>query len=85
MKISDIIIWILFVLSLVVLGWYILGNSPTLEEAMIVFMLSSLFILAIKLSGINSDMYWVKKKLNRMEESIIRMARDVKEIKETKK
>ena len=37
MRISDIIIWILFLVSLVVAGWYLFGNSPTFEQAILVF------------------------------------------------
>ena len=44
MKWEDIVIWILFILSIVIVLWYFFGNSPTLEEALLVLILTMLFI-----------------------------------------
>jgi len=37
MKLTDIIIWILFLISIDMALWYIIGNSPTFEQAILVF------------------------------------------------
>jgi hypothetical protein len=80
MKIGDIIIWVVFGLAMAVLAWYLFGNSPTLQEAIIVFILGGLFSMVVKMTEYSNDMKWVKGKLNKMEESFIRMADDVKAI-----
>ena len=54
MKLIDIILIILFLISVGVVIWYLFGNSPTFEEALIVLMLSSILVIYSKLSKIEA-------------------------------
>ncbi len=72
MKFQDIIIWILFIVSLFVFAWYILGNSPTIEQALLVLIISYLFT-------VNSKMSRVESKLGNLERSFTLLAKDFKD------
>jgi len=50
MKIQDIIIWILFILTIVMVLWYIFGSSPTMEQALLVLILTLSITIIVKLS-----------------------------------
>lgn len=71
-NIYDIIFWIFFMLSIIFFFWYLFGNSPTLEQALLVLIIGLLF----KMQGsINSNKWEVKILKN----SFIRLADDFKE------
>ena len=40
MNIMDILFWIFFVLSIAVVVWIIVGKSPTIEQALLVMILT---------------------------------------------
>ncbi|MBS3077603.1 hypothetical protein J4233_05005 [Candidatus Pacearchaeota archaeon] len=67
-----IIIWILFVLSLIIAFWYIFGNSPTFEQAILVFGLTVLFTLTVKVVQIGTE-------LKSLTKSFINLVNDLKE------
>jgi hypothetical protein len=81
MKLTDIIIVILFLLSLAVGAWYIFGNSPTFEQAILIFSLTALFTMTIKIVQLGSDFTHFTKKFERLEDSFIKLANDFKESK----
>ena len=72
MKITDIIIWALFVLSLAIVTWYVFGNSPTFEETLLILIISVLFTLSVKAGQIAT-------KMNSLEKSFLHLAKDFKE------
>lgn len=45
MKITDIIVVILFIATLIVVFWYLLGNSPTLEQGLLILILTFVFTI----------------------------------------
>ena len=49
-KIQDIIIWILVIITAIVVFWYIFGNSPTMEQAILFLMLTMSITTLVKLS-----------------------------------
>jgi len=61
MKIQDIIIWILFITSLVVAIWYLFGDSPTFEQAILIFILTILFTNSIKISKLKKSFDYLAK------------------------
>ncbi len=73
MKIQDIIIWVLFILSILVALWYLFGNSPTFEQAILVLILT---ILIANVSNISE----IKTRLKLLEGSFIRLVADFKEM-----
>ena len=46
-RIQDIIIWILFLLSVIIFFWYLFGDSPTFEQAILVLSLTFLFTISL--------------------------------------
>lgn len=66
MKLQDIILLILFIFSLIVLGWFLFGNSPTFEEAILVFILTIVFGISIKLTMIDSNLKSLNNKFNHL-------------------
>jgi len=64
MKLQDIIIWILFIISLLVVGWYIFGNSPTIEQALLVLIISFLFVINTKISQMGVKLEISEKKFS---------------------
>ncbi len=72
MKIYDIITLILFVVTLVVVLWYIFGDSPTLEQGLLILLLTFLFTTYGNVRGQNS-------RLKSLEDSFGRLAQDFKE------
>lgn len=49
MKIQEIIVWILIILSAIIILWYIFGNSPTLEQAILILILTLSITTLVKL------------------------------------
>ena len=72
MKIYDIITIILFVVTLVVVLWYIFGDSPTLEQGLLILILTFLFSTYGNVKGQSS-------RLSSLEGSFGRLAQDFKE------
>jgi len=72
MKITDIIIWILFLISIVIAGWYVFGNLPTFEETLLILIISILFTLSVKVGQMGT-------KMNSLEKSFSHLAKDFKE------
>jgi len=54
MKIIDIIIWILFIISIIVSLWYIFGHSPTFEQALLILIITFLFTINTRLIKLES-------------------------------
>lgn len=50
MKLQDIIIWILFILTIIIVLWYIFGSSPTFEQAILLLILTLSITTIIKVS-----------------------------------
>ena len=78
MKISDIIIVILFVLSLIIVAWYLLGNSPTFEQTILILILGGLIANTVKTAKIGVELRVLRSSFNNM-------AKDFKEQKSKNK
>ena len=72
MKLQDIIIWILFILTLIFVLWYLFGSSPTFEQAILVLFLTLAITTVIKTSVLEN-------KFENLEKSFMRLASDFKE------
>lgn len=79
MKIEDVIIWILFLVSVVMALWYIFGKSPALEQSILILILTVLFTNTSQISKTNAKLDLLEKRFDRLEESFIRLANDFKE------
>ncbi|MAG02703.1 hypothetical protein CMI42_05175 [Candidatus Pacearchaeota archaeon] len=81
-KIENIIVWILFILSVITFFWYLFGNSPTFEQSITIAAMALLFTLALKVGGHGARLFHVERrleKLDRLEESFIKLGSDFKE------
>lgn len=78
MKISDIILIILAVISVIVGLWYLFGASPTLEQTLLIFILTAVFSLTINVSRIGMKVNLIEQKVNKLENSFVRLADDFK-------
>jgi len=47
-NIYDALLWIFFILSIIFFFWYLLGDSPTFEQAILVLILSLLITNTVK-------------------------------------
>lgn len=61
MKIQDIIIWILFILSVIIFLWYIFGDSPTFEQTILVLILTLSITTIIKLSVLETKFKYLAR------------------------
>jgi len=71
-KIADIILIILFIISIVIALWALLGSSPTFEQIILGFILTIVFGIGVKVASIHTEL----KLLNR---SFHALASDFKE------
>ena len=72
MKIQDLAIWILFILTIIFVFWYIFGSSPTFEQSLLLLILTLSITTIVKVSVIEN-------KHKNLEKSFIRLAHDFKE------
>ncbi len=79
MRISDIIIWILFILTLIMVFWYIFGNSPSFEQTLLVLIINLLFTLSTRLVRVDMKIKMLEKRFTRLETSFLELAKDFKE------
>ncbi|MAG20452.1 hypothetical protein CL618_03400 [archaeon] len=81
MKIENIIILILVIISAVFVFWYAFGNSPTFEQAILVLILTVLFTNNSRNTKRDVSCKFLEERFNRLEKSFIKLVDDVKEYK----
>lgn len=72
MKISDIIIIILTLISIATAIWYLFGDSPTFEQAILIFILTLLI-------ANNSKLIKLGTKFSHLEKSFVHLTKDFKQ------
>jgi len=72
MKIQDIILLILTLIAISVSIWYLIGDSPSFEQAILILIATMVFSNSTKISDINT-------RLNSLEKSFSHLAKDFKE------
>ena len=70
--IKDIILIILFIISIAIALWYIFGNSPTFEQMILAFLLTAVFGIGINIAKIGAELKLLRVSFNHL-------ARDFKE------
>lgn len=78
LKIQDIIIWILFILSLIIFFWYLFSNSPTFEQTILGIAVTFLFTISFKIGGFGVKLDNIERRFNILEKSFIKLANDFK-------
>lgn len=60
---ADIILVILFLFAMALALWYLLGNSPTIEQIIIGFVLPVVFGIAIKIAVIDTKLNYIERNI----------------------
>lgn len=76
-NVYDILFWIFFIIAIMFFLWYIFGNSPTLEQALLILIITFLF-------KIQADVVPNTKEISIIKKSFIRLVNDFKEFKNKK-
>lgn len=76
---GDIIIWILVIVSVVVVLWYLFGNSPTLEQVILTFLLTAIFTIVINVSRSGMKMNYIERDLGILRKDIGKSFDKIKE------
>ena len=71
-NIYEILIWIFFIIAIIMILWYIFGNSPTIEQTLLVLIITFLF-------KIQADVVSNMSEIKTIKSSFIRLAGDFKE------
>ena len=77
-KIDNIIVWVLFILAVIVSIWYIFGNSPTFEQAILSISIAFLFTLGLKVGAHESRLNSFERRFDSLEKSFINLVKDFK-------
>ena len=64
MKFSDIIVIILFVLTIIIISWYIFGKSPTFEQSLLILILTITFTNSLSIKEIKTKLANLENKFN---------------------
>ncbi len=65
MKIQDIIIWVLFIATLIIVLWYIFGSSPTFEQAILVLILTLSITTLVKIKVLETRFNFLARDFRR--------------------
>jgi len=74
-RLIDVLFWISFMLAIIFILWYLFGDSPTLEQTLIVFLLSAVLKvykefydfkgeIRTSFGKVKDDMDYIKNKLD---------------------
>lgn len=63
MKITiwDILLWIFFILSIIFVFWYIFGSSPTLEQSILIVILTLSIATIIKVTKLETRFIYLAR------------------------
>jgi len=50
MKLQNILLWILFIISIVLFLWFVFGSSPTFEQTILVLILTLVIANVVKVN-----------------------------------
>ena len=63
-EIQDILFWILFILGIMVVLWILLGKSPTIEQGLLILILTMTIKNSTEIKGLKSDFKNLENKFN---------------------
>ncbi len=67
----EILFWLFFIITIIIVMWYFFGNSPTIEQALLVLIITLLF-------KIQTDIYSNKIETIMLKTSFIKLVKDFK-------
>ena len=62
--IGNILFWTLFILGIIVVLWVFFGNSPTIEQALLILILGMTVKNSIEIKGLRSNLGNLEGKFN---------------------
>lgn len=71
MDIDKILLWIILILFVIMVAWYVLGSSPTLDIIMFLFTILFIFLSFESRKDMKKhikDTKFIKEKLNRLDD-----------------
>ena len=71
-NIYEILFWIFFIIAIITALWYIFGDSPTIEQTLLILIITFLF-------KIQADVVSNNMEIRIMKNSFIRLGNDFKE------
>jgi len=77
-NIKEILFWIFFILSLILLIWIILGDSPT----ELIFIVTIYLTMLLKMWSMSDRQIRIEENVKRLRDSFLRLANDFKDLKE---
>ena len=72
MKLMDIIIWILVIIAAIMVFWYIFGDTPNIEQTLLIFILGFVIVNYASIRVLRNDH-------NNLKKSFSALARDFKD------
>ncbi len=79
MRLSDVVLVILFLITMIFVFWYILGDSPTFEQAILVVAVTAIITFAVKIGQHDPRLDYHDKRFDRLERSVREGFRRVRE------
>ena len=67
-KIYDILFWIFFVLGVIFFLWYVFGDSPTIEQALLILIITFLFKIQSNITSNTLEMKILRRSFTRLVE-----------------
>ncbi len=69
-NIGDVVLWILFIISIAVGLWYFFGNSPAIEQLILSFLFTVNFGIVINITRIGMRVEYMEKRLYSFEQHV---------------
>ena len=64
MNARDLLFWFLFGLGIIIVLWLFIGNTPTIEQALLVLILTMVVKNSIDIEGVKTGTYHFQKKFD---------------------
>ena len=74
----DVLFWIFFIISVITVLWYIFGDSPTIEQALLVLIITFLFKIQSIITINSVEIKSIKHKFGLLENSFMKSVKDFK-------
>jgi len=66
MKLQNILLWILFIISIVLFLWFVFGSSPTFEQTILVLILTLVIANVVKVNVLENRFINLEKSFGRL-------------------
>ena len=81
-KVADAISWILLGIGIIFVFWYVFGDSPTLEQSLLLSLTAYIFKLHFTSGRHDADIKSIKSDANQIKEGMHKLSEDLQSIKD---